>query len=206
MRMPCSIAGSSWSIARIEVIDSEEPACRCFLPWCWACHRSGLWRHRQWDGDLSFEPHYFERLLDALVQNPRLGITCGNIHVEVYGRWTPEEYLMPWTSGPSKVYRRACFEAIGGLRRSLGWDGVDNWHALMLGWEVGRDKRLTVLHHRPPGTAAGSLKGRIEEGRGAYFIGYHPLFMLARGYPADDEAALRHRGCAMISGYVSSAG
>ena len=111
---------------------------------------------------------------------------------------------MPWTSGPSKVYRRACIEAIGGLRRSLGWDGIDNWHALMLGWEVGRDKRLTVLHHRPPGMATGSLKGRIEEGRGAYFIGYHPLFMLARGIRRMMRRPYVIGGCAMIWGYVSS--
>jgi glycosyltransferase involved in cell wall biosynthesis len=156
------------------------------------------------DGDLSFDPRYFETLLEAFVRNPRLGITSGGIHVQTNGRWIIERYLTPWTSGPSKVYRRACFEAIGGLRRSLGWDGVDNWHAQMLGWEIGRDKRLRVLHHRPWGAATGNLKSRVEEGQGAYYMGYHPLFMLARGTWRMINRPYVIGGCAMIWGYVAS--
>ena len=156
------------------------------------------------DGDLSFDPWYFETLLEAFARNPRLGITCGSICVQTNGQWTTERFLTPWTSGPSKVYRRACFEAIGGLRWSLGWDGVDNWHAQMLGWDIGSDRRLRVLHHRPPGAATGSLKGRVEEGQGAYYIGYHPLFMLARGIWRMRDRPYVIGGCTMIWGYVDS--
>jgi glycosyltransferase involved in cell wall biosynthesis len=156
------------------------------------------------DGDLSFDPRYFETLLEAFARNPRLGITGGAISVQTNGRWTTERSLTPWTLGPSKVYRRACFEAIGGLRRSLGWDGVDNWHAQMLGWEIGSDERLRVLHHRPLGAATGSLKSRVEQGQGAYYIGYHPLFMFARGIRRMVNQPYVIGGCAMIWGYVTS--
>jgi glycosyltransferase involved in cell wall biosynthesis len=155
------------------------------------------------DGDVSFDPPYFETLLEAFVKNPRLGITCGAIRVPVDGRWITERHLTPWTSGPSKVYRRACFEAIGGLRLRLGWDGIDNWHALMLGWEIGRDKRLRVFHHRPPGHATGRLKARLEEGQGAYGMGYHPVFMLARGLWRMRDQPYVIGGLAMLWGYVA---
>lgn len=156
------------------------------------------------DGDLSFDPWYFETLLQAFVRNPSLGITSGKINVQTNGRWTPERFLTPWTSGPSKVYRRTCFEAIGGLRRHLGWDGVDNWHAQMLGWEIGSDKCLKVLHHRSWGAATGSLKSRMEEGQGAYYIGYHPLFLFVRSTWRMTSRPYVIGGCAMIWGYVAS--
>jgi biofilm PGA synthesis N-glycosyltransferase PgaC len=157
------------------------------------------------DGDLSFDPCYFETLMRSFANNPRLGITCGKIYVQENGRWISERYLTPWTSGPSKVYRRACFEQIGGLRRSLGWDGADNWHAQMLGWEIGRDRRLKVLHHRPWGMATGSLKSRVEEGQGAYYMGYHPLFLFVRGiWRMIKQRPYVIGGCAMIWGYVAS--
>ncbi len=79
------------------------------------------------------------------------------------------------------MYRRACFEDIGGLVPALGWDGLDEWRALALGWEVQSFPELKVYHYRITGAATGSLKSRIEQGYGAYNIGYHPLFLIARG-------------------------
>jgi hypothetical protein len=79
------------------------------------------------------------------------------------------------------VYRRACFEAIGGLAPVLGWDGVDEWRALTLGWEVQSFLHLRILHYRLTGAATGLLRSRIEQGYGAHYMGYHPLFMIARG-------------------------
>jgi hypothetical protein len=79
------------------------------------------------------------------------------------------------------VYRRACFEAIGGLVSALGWDGLDEWKAMAQGWEVRSFLHLKVYHYRVTGAATGSLKSRVEQGYGAYYMGYHPLFILARG-------------------------
>jgi len=133
------------------------------------------------DGDLSFEPNYFEALLHQFAANPKLGITGGGVYERLDGKnWTLQA-AKDHVRGPTKVYRRACFEAIGGLVPALGWDGIDEWKALTLGWEVQSFLYLKVWHYRITGAATGSLKSRIEQGYGAYFMGYHPLFMIARG-------------------------
>ena len=79
------------------------------------------------------------------------------------------------------MYRRACFDAIGGLIPALGWDGIDEWQALTLGWEVRSFRELKVWHYRVIGRATGLLKNRIEQGYGAHYMGYHPLYTIARG-------------------------
>jgi biofilm PGA synthesis N-glycosyltransferase PgaC len=134
------------------------------------------------DGDLSFEPTYFESLWREFASNPRLGIAGGGVYEKLDGKnWVLEDPSRDHVRGPTKVYRRACFEAIGGLVPALGWDGVDEWKAFTLGWEVQSFPELKVLHHRITGTATGSLKSRIEQGYGAHYMGYHPLFIIARG-------------------------
>lgn len=156
------------------------------------------------DGDLSFEPDYFEELLKQFAANPKLGIASGQPYVFNGKDWVTGKSLLPCTQGPTKLYRRECFEAIGGIRRSLGWDGIDDWTARMLGWQTVTFKHLRVLHHRTWGAATGSLKSRIEQGQGAYFMGYHPLFMLVRGIRRMVNRPYVVGGCAMIWGYVGS--
>jgi glycosyltransferase involved in cell wall biosynthesis len=153
------------------------------------------------DGDLFFEPNYFHTLLDEFVSNPELGITGGG----VYERLDGENWVLQATKdhvrGPTKVYRRTCFEAIGGLVPALGWDGVDEWKALTLGWKVRSFLNLKVLHYRCTGAATGLLKSRIEQGYGAYYMGYHPLFMIARGMQHMASRPYLVGGIAMIMAY-----
>ena len=132
------------------------------------------------DGDLSFEPNYFEELLKQFAANLSLGIASGQPYVFDGKEWGTQTSLIPRTHGPTKLYRRECFEAIGGIRRSLGWDGIDDWQARMLGWQTVTFDYLRVLHHRAYGAATGTIKSKIETGQGAHFMGYHPLYMIAR--------------------------
>lgn len=156
------------------------------------------------DGDLSFEPNYFEELLNQFAANPRLGIASGQTYVFNGREWVTGKALHPCTQGPTKLYRRECFEAIGGIPRSLGWDGIDDWKARMLGWRTVTFEYLKVLHHRNEGAATGTLKSRVEQGQGAYFMGYHPLYMFARGIWRMIHRPYVIGGCAVIWGYVAS--
>jgi biofilm PGA synthesis N-glycosyltransferase PgaC len=133
------------------------------------------------DGDVSFESTYFEFLLRKFASNPKLGIAGGGLHERVDGKnWTLRS-SKDHVGGPAKMYRRACFEAMGGLVPALGWDGLDEWQALALGWKVESFEELRVLHHRIMGKATGPLKSKIEMGYGAHYMGYHPLYLIARG-------------------------
>jgi glycosyltransferase involved in cell wall biosynthesis len=155
------------------------------------------------DGDLSFEPSYFEELLKQFAANPRLGIASGQPYVFDGKEWVTEKPLIPCTHGPTKLYRRECFEAIGGIQRSLGWDSIDDWKARMLGWQTASFEYLRVLHHRTWGAATGALKSRVEQGQGAYFMGYHPLYMLARCIRRMVDRPYVLSGLAMLWGYFS---
>jgi len=156
------------------------------------------------DGDLSFEPTYFESLLGEFASKPKLGIAGGG----VYERRDGEDWVLRATKdhvrGPTKVYRRTCFEAIGGLVPALGWDGVDEWKALVLGWQVQSVLELKVYHYRFTGTATGPLRSRIEEGYGAHYMGYHPLFMIARGIRRMFARPYLVGGMAMIIAYFTA--
>jgi len=133
------------------------------------------------DGDVSFPPNYFEFLLQKFAGNPELGIAGGGLYERIDGEnWTlcsSKDHV----GGPAKMYRRSCFEAMGGLVPALGWDGLDEWQALSLGWKVESFEALKILHYRVMGMATGALKSKIEMGYGAYIMGYHSLYLIARG-------------------------
>ena len=133
------------------------------------------------DGDLSFEQTYFESLLRQFEANPKLGIAGGGVYERLDGQNWVLRASSDHVRGPTKLYRRTCFEGIGGLMPALGWDGADEWKAMTLGWEVQSFLQLKVYHYRVTGAATGSIKSRVELGYGAHFMGYHPLFMIARG-------------------------
>jgi biofilm PGA synthesis N-glycosyltransferase PgaC len=154
------------------------------------------------DCDVSFAPTFFEMILDTCRQHPRLGITSGVSFAVLNGVLAEEKAAPDHTLGATKVYRRTCFEEIGGLVASMGWDGIDEMKARMLGWEAW-PLRLMVMHHRPEGLALGLMASGIERGKGSYFMGYHPLFMIFRCLLRMLKPGLATDGVGMLIGYFS---
>jgi biofilm PGA synthesis N-glycosyltransferase PgaC len=156
------------------------------------------------DCDLSFEATFFETILHSFMENPKLGITSG-ISFAFRGGVLEEEKGPPGhTLGATKVYRRQCFQDIGGLVRSMGWDGLDEIKARMLGWEARPLRKLIVVHYRPEGAAKGLLASGVERGRGSYFMGYHPVFLMARAMRRMLKPGLFTDGVGMLAGYFWS--
>ena len=109
------------------------------------------------------------------------------------------------TLGATKVYRRSCFEEIGGSIPSMGWDGIDEIKARMKGWDARPLRELIFVHHRPEGMASGLLASGVERGKGSYFMGYHPLFMVFRAvYRMLRKPQLFADGVGMLVGYFAS--
>ena len=135
----------------------------------------------KFDGDLSFGPDFFERCLLEFELNPKLGMTGGTCCKEVDGVAVPECTGDPpfHVRGATKIYRRVCYEAIGGLLAAPGWDTVDEIKANMLGWET-RTLPVPLIHHRPTGDAYGAWSNWVKNGLANYVIGYHPLFMACK--------------------------
>lgn len=132
------------------------------------------------DGDLTFDREYFRRCFECFQRDPRLGIAGGAIHHAVAGRLVLEECPRFHVRGASKIYRRECWDGLGGLVTAPGWDTIDEVKAQMLGWRTETLQDLVLIHHRFTGAADGSWRNWVKNGRGSYISGYHPLFMAAK--------------------------
>jgi glycosyltransferase involved in cell wall biosynthesis len=142
-------------------------------------------KHDDWefvvklDGDLAFSRDYFEKCFEQFNGQPRLGIGGGEIYHRVGGDLKLEVTPRFHVRGATKIYRRACWEAIGGLWIGAGWDTIDEVKANMLGWKTSSFSELHLIHHRLTGSADGLLRDRVKRGLAFYVSGYHPLFVAA---------------------------
>lgn len=131
------------------------------------------------DADLSFSSDYFEKCFAHFYQESRLGIGGGDICHLIAGELRREPNPRFHVRGATKIYRRSCWDAIGGLWAAPGWDTIDEVKANMLGWETRSFEDLPLHHHRLTGSAEGHVRDRMKHGIACYVSGYHPLFVAA---------------------------
>jgi glycosyltransferase involved in cell wall biosynthesis len=131
------------------------------------------------DGDLTFDCHYFDKCFEYFHRDPELGIGGGEIYHDVCGTLKVEANPRFHVRGATKIYRRACWKAIGGLWPAPGWDTIDEVKANMLGWKTYAFTDLRLLHHRFTGSEEGLLRDRVKHGVACYVSGYHPVYVLA---------------------------
>jgi poly-beta-1,6-N-acetyl-D-glucosamine synthase len=157
------------------------------------------------DGDTELPLDYFERLLAKFDAQPTLGI-AGGIRAEWFrDRWRELEVPRHHVPGALKLYRRQCFEAIGGMHERLAWDGMDEIYARMRGFETRSFPDLVTRHHRPWGSADGTLRGRARYGQAAYILHYTPLFTALRALKVARAKPRLLSGAAFTYGYVRAA-
>jgi glycosyltransferase involved in cell wall biosynthesis len=132
------------------------------------------------DGDVLLADDYFAQLLQRFDEDPTLGIAGGAFHNPGEGGYTEERHPAFHVRGATKVYRRACWDAIGGLIRETGWDTYDEVKANRLGWRTRTFRDLVVLHQRTTGGAAGQWRNWVKNGYACYHVGYDPIWMIAR--------------------------
>lgn len=132
------------------------------------------------DGDLLLDNTYFENCFKELIKNPRLGIAGGTIHSNVNGKYVREDCPTFHVRGATKIYRKDCWEAIGGLVRRPGWDTLDEIKANMLGWETRSFPEISLRQDRATGGPEGPWRDSVKNGLANYIAGYHPLFMLIK--------------------------
>jgi len=134
------------------------------------------------DADITFEPDYLEFLLGRLAADPDLGVV-GTPFVEGTSSYDFRYTAVEHVSGACQIFRRACFEEIGGYPEVKG-GGID-WIAVttarMKGWKTRTFIERVCYHHRPMGTAsAGKLQSHFRLGRQDYYLGGHPLWAVFR--------------------------
>ena len=154
------------------------------------------------DGDVELPCDYYQRILEAFEDDGRLGIASGVCVTPHRGGYRTEANAPFHTRGPCKVYRRACFEAIGGLAPMLGWDGADGYAARSKGWSTKSLSELKVIHFRPTHAADGRLGGAMRAGLGAWNLHYRPDYLLARALLASLRQPYGLGGLGLLVGYA----
>ena len=161
------------------------------------------------DLDLDLPPRYFELLLARMEADPRIGTCSGKPWFEAAdGARVSEACGDEMSVGMTKLYRRACFEAIGGFVREVMWDGIDCHRCRMLGWraESYSDPELAFQHLRPMGSSDhGIWRGRVRHGRGQYFMGTGFPYMAASALFRMTRPPFVVGGTAMLWGWLSAA-
>lgn len=159
------------------------------------------------DADIELKPAYFQTLLDRFDANPRLGTISGKCWVPVGDQLVLERTGDQFSHGVAKLFRRECFEQIGGFVREVMWDGIDCHRCRMLGWEAvsDPDPALRIIHLRLMGSSFRSVyHGRRRWGRGQYFMGTHPLYLLGISAYRMLERPFILGGLCIVAGYVGA--
>ena len=124
----------------------------------------------KFDGDLVFPENYLEQLKEIFISNKRLGMAAGLCTILKNDSWIIEGVTgRNHIRGALKAYRKPCFEAIGGLRPSLGWDTVDELLAEYHGWSFEINPALLVRHLVPTGSRYSERSGLLQ-GRSLYVM------------------------------------
>jgi biofilm PGA synthesis N-glycosyltransferase PgaC len=156
------------------------------------------------DADISFDENYFSFLLRKLADDPKLGLVGtpfrdGSSSVYDY-RFTNIEHV----SGACQLFRRECFEAVGGYVPVKGGciDHIAVLTARMKGWKTRTFTEKVSTHHRAMGTAEqGMLMARFRNGGKDYAIGNHPAWELFRAVYQMTKRPFIIGGLMIVSGY-----
>ena len=156
------------------------------------------------DADISFEANYFEYLLGKFDADPALGV-AGTPFSEDGQTYDFRFSSTSHVSGACQMFRRECFESIGGYVpvKGGGIDDIAVMTARFKGWQTRTFTEMTCRHHRPMGTAGGRSKAAVnlKLGENAYRLGAHPLWQLARGIYQMSRKPYVVGGGALMTGY-----
>jgi len=135
------------------------------------------------DGDISFDQGYFEFLLGKLADDRALGLVGTPFRDSQNETYDYRFVSIEHVSGACQVFRRECFEQIGGYVpvKGGGIDHIAVITARMKGWKTRAFPEKACTHHRDMGTAQrGSVMARFKFGMQDYALGGHPLWEVFR--------------------------
>ncbi len=157
------------------------------------------------DGDLCFDPEYFEKCFACFDDDPKLGIGGGLIKVLERGELRIDASGDPpfHVRGATKIYRWACWNQIKPLMKTPGWDTIDEVKANMYGWATRTFSHLSLIQLKATGHSDGCWRNWFKNGRANYISGYHPLFMVAKCIRRVPKRPIVVASIALLAGFCS---
>jgi biofilm PGA synthesis N-glycosyltransferase PgaC len=136
------------------------------------------------DSDVLLDADHFEFLLNKFKDDPRLGV-AGTVFSEEggYSSATDSFEGQNHVSGQCQLFRRQCFEEIGGYfaNKAGGIDWIAVTTARMMGWKTRSFREKSFFHYRHMGTAERSqFAATFSYGEKDYYLGGHPVWELFR--------------------------
>jgi glycosyltransferase involved in cell wall biosynthesis len=126
----------------------------------------------KFDADLIFPENYLETLANQFNSNTKLGMAAGFCDIKVNGVWQLENLTgKDHIRGALKAYTKSCFEAIGQLKPSMGWDTIDELLAKYFNFEILTINTLRVKHLKPTG-ASYNKNAKYLQGEAMYKMRY----------------------------------
>jgi len=136
------------------------------------------------DADVTLDDEdYFDFVMSKFAENPRLGV-CGTAYREGDSTYPPPFTSLEDVPGACQMFRRQCFESIGGYRpvRFGGIDVIAVFSAQAQGWQTRTFLEKMFLHRRTVGSAQteGDCRRRLHDGGKDYVLGSHPAWEFFR--------------------------
>ena len=159
------------------------------------------------DGDLSFDADYFSFLLRKLSEDSKLGLVGTPFKENSKPIYDYRFMSIEHVSGACQVFRRECFEQIGGYVpvKGGGIDLIAVLTARMKGWKTRTFTETACHHHRKMGTAQTSaLMVWYKYGAKDYALGCHPLWELFRMMYQMRKKPFIVGGMLLMAGYLTS--
>ncbi|WP_452221664.1 glycosyltransferase family 2 protein [Lacinutrix salivirga] len=126
----------------------------------------------KFDADLIFPLHYLETLSLHFKKSKNIGMVAGYCYIKKNNDWVLESITgKDHIRGALKTYTKECFEAIGQLKKSMGWDTLDELLAKYNGWQIVLDESLKVKHLKPTG-ASYNKAAKYLQGEAMYKMRY----------------------------------
>lgn len=123
------------------------------------------------DADFILERRFFEKLLREFRSDPKLGIASGGVYLLSDKKLVWERTNLKFARGSPRLFRRECFNDIGGYREFYSPDVLSNYMARLKGWEVKQIVDAIAVQTRPTQGRYGYYKSSIKRGYVNYYLG-----------------------------------
>ena len=160
------------------------------------------------DADVTLDDDHFEFLMDKFRKDRHLGVAGTIFREPGYSSDTDSFEGQNYVSGQCQMFRRQCFEEIGGYfpSRVGGIDWIAVTTARMIGWKTRSFREKSFFHNRILGTAdRGILASHFMYGKQDYYLGGHPLWQLFRCSYRTAKRPYLLGGIALFAGYLAAA-